>query len=255
VHIISRRLLAVPVLALASACAGEPEGAMTADLQKDLELATATSLELASARRTEVVSALERAEPGTAAEGDRVAAPAPRRRAPRAVAPVPLRTASDEAPAPAVEVAADAEPAEAPVAEVAPEAGDVAAEQAGEEETVQVGGPVVTSDGVGTGRPRDPGGWGGDLPLPGTGVVIRGGGVGDPDLCQIHRRPGRGGVVVVGGPVYGPVYGGGYPRGGSSEVGGRTRAGGSTARPRGPSPSSRPAPVSTGGRARARGGR
>lgn len=250
-HIISRRLLAVPALALASACAAEPEGAMTADLQKDLQLATSTSLELASARRTEVVSALENAPAGREAEGERVQRQTPRRNAPRAVAPVRLRNASDEAPAPAVEVAADAEPAEAPVAEVAPEAGDVVAEQAGDEAVVEAGGPVVTSDGVGTGRPRDPGGWGGDLPLPGTGVVIRGGGVGDPDHCQIHRRPGRGPIY---GPVYGPVYGGGYPRGGGYPTAGsgRTRAGGSTARPRGPSPSSRPAPTSTGGRTRAR---
>ena len=248
-YLISRRLLAVPAFALASACAAEPEAAMSADLQKDLELATATSLELASARRTDVVSAIESAPPGRTAEGERVERPTPRRNAPRAVAPVRLRNASDEAPAPAPEVAADAAPAEEPVLEAAPAAGDVAVEQAGEEETVQVGGPVVTSDGVGTGRPRDPGGWGGDAPLPGTGVVIRGGGVGGPDLCQIHRPRGSGY------PVYGPVYGGGYPRGypTAGSGGSRSRAGGSTARPRGPTPStSRPAPASGGGRTRAR---
>ena len=248
-HIHPRRLLALPALALAAACAAEPERAMSADLQKDLELATSTSLELADRPGTTVVSALESAVSGRAAEGDRAAMPAPRPRAPRAVAPTPLRRANAEAPAPVAEVAADVAPEEVPVAETAP-AGDVVAEDAGTDETVVVGGPVVTSDGVGTGRPRDPGGWGGDAPLPGRGegVVIRGGGVGD-DNCRIHM-PGR----VGGGrfPIGGTVYGGGYPRGGDyPTAGGRTRTG-STARPRGPAPSNRPAPTSGGTRTRAR---
>lgn len=247
---ISRRLIAVPAFALASACAAEPDVTMSADLQKDLALATSTSLELASRQRTEVVSALESAPTGRTAPGERVERPTPRRNAPRAVAPVRLSTASDEAPAPAVEIAADPAPAEEPVAEPMPTSGDVVAEEAGEEETVHVGGPVVTSDGVGTGAPRDPGGWGGE------GVVIRGGGIGDDDHCQYHPRRGP---VLGGGypPIYGggSVYGGRVPRGGYPTVGmGRTRSG-STARPRGPSPSSRPASVSMGGgRTRARGG-
>lgn len=255
------------VVLLAAACSGGPDRKgteLSSDLSRDLELAQAAQLELASSRRagTQVVSAIEGARAGQTKEGDREARPTPRRHRPPAPAP-----SRDPAPDPTAHapVADDASLSEAPTtgapATVAAETSspDDSAAPAAPEEPVVLVGPGATPEGVGTSRPRDPGGWGdGDLGGLGGGVVVRGGSVGDDDLCRsfppilIGRR-------YPGGYPTGPVYGGGVARPrsggqviGGSSGGGRTRVGsGSVIRSRGgPASAPRTMPSSGGTRRR-----
>lgn len=239
-----RAMLAVPAALLVAACGREPaaDQALSADLQRDLDLAKATSVELASAasRTPAVVSAIESAPAGRVRTGDRAPKPTPRRHTPPAPAPVAEPTpevgetpiASDVA-----EVTATTGEEQAPsIEETAPEVSE--APTADPEPTV-VSGPQVTPEGVGSGRPRDPGGWG-DIGVGGGGVVVRGGGVGDDDHCEI-RPPG--GVYIPGG-IFGtgrrPVYRGlpslpggnasGRTGGGIHSRGGSTIRGSSTPR-------------------------
>lgn len=141
----------------------------------------------------------------------------------------------------------------APAATVAEESSPEEADApvAADDEVVLVG-PNAGPDGVGTSRPRDPGGWGdGDLGGLGGGVVIRGGDVGDDDLCRI------GPPISIGrrypGYPTGPIYGGSIPVRRGSAIGGgsgsgRTRVGGgSTIRSRGGSASAPRSMPSSGG--------
>jgi len=195
---------------------GEP-AAMTADLERDLDLAT-------NARRpqTAVVSALEggpRRAPSGTERGQRDAVPVPRRQprpAPEAeVQEAAATTEVEEAPAPAVAVTATVEPTPAPVPEPAPQAPE------------PVSGPILhgpsdgTGDATGTGEVGRGGGGrrGGGF---GTliGVIIRGGSAG-VDNCEEHdrrrngRRRGMGGGIITAGPGGwgGPIgANGGTPR-------------------------------------------
>ncbi|HEU4629899.1 MAG TPA: hypothetical protein VFS08_09130 [Gemmatimonadaceae bacterium] len=237
-------MLAVPAALVVAACGREPavDQALSADLQRDLDLAKATSVELASAasRTPAVVSAVESAPAGRARTGDRAPKPAPRRQAPPAPAPVAEPTPDvGETP-----IASDAEEVTATTGEElapAPEAAapEIAETPAASPEPEVVSGPQVTPEGVGSGRPRDPGGWG-DIGVGGGGVVLRGGGIGDDDHCEI-RPPG--GVRLPGG-IFGsprgrPVYGGFPIPGGNASGrtgGGVHTRGGSTIRGTGSEP-------------------
>lgn len=244
---ISRFLLAVPavaVMATMAACSGTPARStaeLPTDLQKDLELAKASSLELASAAgaRTQVVSGLEGGQAGAKLEGDRapMATPAPRARRERT--PVARRVAERTVEAPVADVAEETpapatDEVEAPAASVAAEpAPEPAAAPA---EPVVMAGPQSTEDGAGSSRPRDPGGWGdagtGDVGRGGGwgglgGVIIRGGSIGDDDHCEIRPRRGTmgsAGRFPIGGTIYVPRAGG---------TGGAARAGGGMTRSRG----------------------
>jgi len=202
---------------LALGCGSDrTQGAMTADLERDLQLASS-----AVRPSNAVVSAIE-GGPTNAPSGDEqgrrdnVVRP---RRAPRPtpnatqLQEAPSSNVAEEAPAPAV-VTAEATPAPAPV----PEAGNEAPAPRPTWGVIYDDGPSNgrgPSDGrgdQGTGRGRTGGGWGG------TGVIIRGGGAGD-DHCEPPGRR-RGGMGGMGGGIIGGVIGGmiggmgrpGYPR-------------------------------------------
>jgi len=194
---------------------GEP-AAMTADLERDLDLAT-------NARRpqTAVVSALEggpRRAPSGTERGRRDAVPVSRRQ-PRPTPEAEVQEAAattevEEAPAPAVAVTATVEPTPAPVPEPAPQAPE------------PVSGPIPhgpsdgSGDAIGTGEVGRGGGGrrGGFGTL--IGVIIRGGSAG-VDNCEEHdrrrngRRGGMGGGIITAGPGGwgGPIgANGGTPR-------------------------------------------
>lgn len=204
-------------------CGGDREaGTMTADLERDLDLAAN-----ARAPQTAVVSALEggpRNAPSGAQRGRRDAVPTPRLQ-PRPVDEAEVQetavtTALEEAPAPAVAVTATVEPTPAPLPEPAAQA----------PEPEPVSGPMSRgpADGrgesegrgeVGRGEGRRGGGFGTLI-----GVIIRGGGAGI-DNCEEHdrRRAGRrggmgggtgGGIMVAGPGGWGGPIGanGGTPR-------------------------------------------
>lgn len=252
------------IVLAAAACSGSSEttrAELSSDLDRDLALAQSAQLELTSARaaRTQVVSAIEGAPEGASHEGDREARPTPRRQSPPAPAPSRRPAPAPEAEAPMADDASLSEaptygdPAETVAVSSSPEEADLPA--AADDEVVLVG-PDAGPEGVGTSRPRDPGGWGdGDVGGLGGGVVVRGGPVYDDDVCQYHPP------VSIGrrypGYPSGPVYGGGIGtrRGGSvldGSNGGRTRVGGgSTIRSRG-GESSAPRSMPSGGRTRGR---
>lgn len=190
------RLSALALLAIVAACAGGDGAApaVDADLQRDLQLASTSSIALAPT--TANLTQLETAPPAAEIE-----APTPKR-APEG----PRRVRSEqptEAAEPVTEVAAGTD---AGSAEVAPRPVALESEPAEEAATdvavalprpVPANIPVATTgtgnvgDGnVGTGRGTGGGGWGV------WGVVMRGGGVGGVDDCEIHDRRNRGGGTI-----------------------------------------------------------
>lgn len=214
------KLATLVLVAGTAACAPgrKADTAGTDDFQRDLQLAAATNMDVAtppvSAALLTTLETVPRATPEPAPtikkapEGDHaVHAEAPTVEA----TPVPEVAAVEET-TPVVETVAPApvpEPITEPVA-VAPRPQPVA----------------LPAGGVGSG---DYGGGGGVLGG-GIGVVIRGGGV-HGDRCEIHTR--RGGVYR------GPIF---VPRPGAPTTGGTSVI------PRGVSPRGRPTVVITGGR-------
>lgn len=214
-------------------CGGREPGAMTADLERDLDLAL-------NARRpqTVVVSAIEggpRDAPSGTERGRRDAVPVPRRQ-PRPMPSVEEQETAvtqhpEEASAPAVAVTEPMEPAPTPAptpaateptAEAAAEAAHPP-EPAPEHETASRGPSASTgeaADGHGDGargQGRRGGGWGTLI-----GVIIRGGAAGI-DRCEAHdrRRTGRrlpggrgGDILGTGGGGLGGVIGGVIANGG-----------------------------------------
>lgn len=200
------------VLAIAG-CGGDREqGAMTADLERDLELAIA-----AERPRSAVVSAIEGGPvgaPSGAEQGRRDAVPTPRRTprpTPQAevVQETPTLPVLEEAAAPAVAITEQVEPTPTPVPEPAVESPAPGVVVAVEPQ----GGPSAGS-GVdhgagdhGEGAGRRGGGIGGII-----GVIIRGGAAG-VDNCEEHDRRagrrGRGGTVIAGGRGGGVITRGG----------------------------------------------
>lgn len=215
---IIKSLVAGAVVLVAAACSTsrEPTAELAADLRKDLDLAKATSLELASARPTQaaVVSAVEVAPAGRTQRSDVAPRRTPRRQAPPAPTPV-----ADPAPEPGdaaiasdlAETEAVAEEAPVEVAAASEEEAVAPAPAAGDEPEI-VSGPQAIPDEEGTAPVRRPRGGIGDLGGLGgiIGVVVRGG-MGGVDDCAIHPRGGgirigRGfpsGGTVVRTPVYG----------------------------------------------------
>lgn len=229
-----RAFLAAALAVVTAACgdARATDAARQDDLERDLELASATTMNLASARvDPSLLDALE-----TKPQGAPLAVPTIRKgagsRAVRSSTPTVRAT-------PEVELAAEATDAtlisaEAPAPEVSepvavvPRPAPVPAEPAGDYGT---GGGGVIFGGGGIG-----------------GVIIRGGGV-DGDNCDLHTRGGRRGTTR--GPIYmptvpvatqpsGPSGTAGRPRGGFGGFGGTEGPATDARRPTGPQPA-RPA--------------
>jgi hypothetical protein len=242
------RLAVLPLGAMALACSdGEKERAsneLSADLAKDLQMASAASVELASGaqgyERMRVVSAIEAAPAGTR--------PTPTAKAPKPKKANPPRPVRKRTPKP-TPAAAPVEAGETAVA-VAPQTSDGApteagvaaepdgAEQAPANEPTEGAGNDPAPEPLPAPRPtpvpvsypgpeRYPeGGGDGVGTVIGTviGVVIRGGGAGI-DHCDeraVRRRRGRGGGIAIGGvgipvggvgiPVMRPTFPAPYPR-------------------------------------------
>ncbi len=216
-----RSTIALTALATALAvggCGGDrKQGAMTSDLERDLQMAIT-----AQRPRLQVVSAIEGGAPPNAPSGNqrgrRDAIPT-RRTAPRPQPHAEVQETAaipqlDPSTAPTVEVTQQGEPAptEVPAAVMAPSAQPTISEMPSR-------GP---SDGSGTtqGTSRRGGGWGTAI-----GVIIRGASAG-VDNCEEHdrRAGGRrngGGIITTGG--FGGVIGGAI--GGVIANGGGTRRG------------------------------
>jgi hypothetical protein len=235
------KLAVFPLGAMALACAGDGKerttNELSPDLSKDLQLASAASVELATGaqgyERTRVVSAIE-AEPAGRRPTPTAKAPKPRRANPPR--PVPKRVPKQEPAAASVEesetVATAVQVADDSPAEPAVAAAPDGAEQAPADQPTDGAGNDPAPEPLPAPRPtpvpvsypgpdRYPDGGGGDGvgTVIGTviGVVIRGGGVG-VDHCDEHevrRRRGRGGGISIGGvgiPVMGPTFPAPYPR-------------------------------------------
>jgi hypothetical protein len=179
------KLALVPAAALAMACAGQDAASVDAELQRDLERASAVGIELASAQNEgrQVVSAIE-------ASGGTVIRPTPGpRRTPKAP------------PAPVPQAAASEEPTDEPLSTMA-EHEAIATEtvpQPSPEESAEPG-PVIAArptpaqvsfPGEGSGEAAGTGGGGAEVIGTIIGVVIRGGTTGRVDVCERHprRRP------------------------------------------------------------------
>lgn len=227
-HIL-RALVAVPAVALAAGCVDRDRSAgLPVDLQQDLDLAKSTSLELASGARADgqVTSALEQVPAGAVAPSATAPVATPRRERPPAVTQVARRSPrTAPAPVPLAEAAEEAAEGEALPAEAEVAVGEEEAPAPAEAEPEVLAGPQITPEGIGSGRPRDPGGFGG-LDGSGGGAVVRGGGRVGVDDCP--RFPG-GPIIAIGrrlppgGPIYGRPVTGGI---GAGDLGGRARAGG-----------------------------
>jgi hypothetical protein len=187
--VITRTKVSIAALALTAglaACAGEtsPDAAQL-ELQRDLQMASATTMNLASPPvDSTLLGSMEtqlRATPQTATTVRK----GPGTRAVQSAAPTVLAT-------PDVDVAAVEESSEVETESIAP-----APEESSEPVAIAPRpAPVVVpaSGDYGSGGGIFGGG-------SGRGVVIRGGGV-DGDNCELHR--GRGGIPTSRGPVYIP---------------------------------------------------
>lgn len=239
-HIV-RFLVALPAMALAAGCADLDRPAqLPADLRQDLDLAHSTSVELASAARRDApaTSALEQVPAGAAAQSERAPVAAPRAQRPPALTQVARRSPrTAPAPVPVAEAADDA------AADAA--AGEDAAPAPAAPEPELVAGPPLEPEGVGSGRPRDPGGFGGYEGTGEGGSVVRGGGRVDVDDCLIF--PGGIGIGRRYPSPRGPIYAPPVVRGGTGDVGGRSRAGGVRSRGAGTAVIGGGAPRGTGG--------
>lgn len=182
-------------------CGGAPEqGQMTADLERDLQLAID-----ARPAPAMVVSAIEGGPTGAPSgreRGRRDAVPTPRRTPRPAPAPQVEEVAAPEpqqAAAPVVTDPVATETAPAPTPEPVPQVATIepGIHQAPERGPSAGSGEIETRGEGGMGSGRRGGGWGGII-----GVIIRGGGAGI-DNCEEHdrrragRRGGRGEGTVI----------------------------------------------------------
>lgn len=188
--------LSLAALALTTgilACADAPAAESTkSDLQRDIELAAATTMNLAAPRVDSALLNSMETQPQGTPQVARTLRRGAGNRAVRSQTPTVRAT-------PVVEVAELEESEEvqtesvAPAPEVTNEPVAVAPRPA----------PAVIPTGGAGGGDYGTGGNGGGIFGGGSGnggVVIRGGGV-DGDNCELHRRPRRGGIA---GPVYFP---------------------------------------------------
>lgn len=182
--------LAFAVLTIsAAACSKAPRtDSASDDFKRDLQLASATNMDMAAPAVNPALLTLETAKRGT---------PEPRKTIRKA--PEGDHAVTSEAPT----VEATPEPAPAPVEEAQPVAQAPAPAPVPEEtnEPVAVAPrptppPTMPAGGAGAGDY----GRGGGVFGGGVGVVIRGGGVGDGDHCEIRPRGG----IIFRSPVYVP---------------------------------------------------
>ena len=195
-------LALLTIAAAIAACADASADSSQDELKRDLELASATTMKLAT---PPVDSALL-----TTMETKPVNAPAP--------APVVKRGAGPRAVAsesPTVEASPDE--AVAAVEEEETQTETIAPAPAPESSEPVAIAPRPQPSVVQTGGAGDYGTGTGGMGAGRGGVVIRGGGV-DGDNCDIHRRGRNGGIIVSRGPIYIPSTV--TPRG--TRVGGRT---------------------------------
>ncbi len=181
-----KTLVLLPVVIAAAACA-KGKAANTAsndDLKRDLALASAPKLELASAQksfqRTDIVSGIEKIA-SSAPQGHTALVNKPKAHEP---APAPVVASTEPAPE-VVAMTPEPAPAQAPAAVVP---------VAGPRPTAPTSITVDATEARGEGQSGGGGGWGGIGSV--IGVVIRGGGV-DGDHCD-PRTDGRrrGGIFV-----------------------------------------------------------
>jgi hypothetical protein len=201
------RSLSIGALAVAAglAACGDSRSTDTSDIERDLQLASASTMNLAAPRVDPALLTSLETKPQGAPERAATVKRGPGTRAVRSEAPTVEATPDvDVAAVHEVEqevqtesVAPEAEPTNEPVA-VAPRPAPVVV-QAGNAGDYGTSGGIFGGGGVG-------------------GVVIRGGGV-DGDNCELHRR-GRGGSVLGGGTIRGPVYSPSVPRTGGILIGG-----------------------------------
>ena len=199
---------AAAAAALALGACGGGGGASTAalddGLRRDLQLAAASSVELAGGASDRQTARFVSAVEGAPQSEGRDVTRADRRGTVRHRAPTRgVRRVAESRPAPAAEEAPPEAQAvaEAPAAVVAsndeapaPEPADTPAPSPEPERPVAVGGPSAGEDRGEIeegrrGRRGNGGGW--------IGVVIRGGGVGDVDHCERDMPGRRGGGVLV----------------------------------------------------------
>lgn len=188
---ITRMKVSIAALALSTglmACAEKGSTSADQELKHDLELATASTMNLATPRvDSSLLNSMEtrlRAEPQPMHTVRRGAGT----RAVQSQAPTVLAT-------PDVDVAAVDESNEAESESLAP-----APESSEPVAVAPRPAPVVIPASGDYGSGTGGGIFGGGT---GTGVVIRGGGV-DGDNCELHRRPRGGGIPTSHGPVYIP---------------------------------------------------
>lgn len=179
--------LALGIAALvAAACTDQPntDPSLDQELSRDLALAASEAVELAPTGGGYALSAAEVAPPvSTAKRSSAVKRPSPQ------IEPVPEPVSIE--PNEIVAIAEEPEAVDAPAP--TPVETDLPA-------PTRRPAPIPVSYPVGGG---DGGGDVGDAIGTVIGVVIRGGAVGDDD-CDLHRRPGRGRGVNIGG-VTGPI--------------------------------------------------
>jgi hypothetical protein len=213
--------LAILGLGALAACGDARANAASDELKKDLELATSTTMTLATPKVDSSLLSLENKP---------AAAPAPATRVRRGAG---TRAVASESPTveatPDVDAAAVDETEEVESEELAPAPAPESAEPVAVAPRPQ---PVI----IQTGGAGDYGVGTGGRGTGGPGVVIRGGGV-DGDNCRIHTgRQGGGTGVVYRGPVYIPrtsTQPTGVRVGGGSSIGqrGPARESSSNARP------------------------
>lgn len=188
--------LSLAALALTTgmfACADAPAAeTRNADLQRDIELASATTMKLATPRVDSALLTSMETQPQATPEVAKTVRRGAGSRAVRSETPTVRAT-------PVVEVAELEESEEVQTESIAP-----APEESSEPVAVAPRpAPVVLPTGGEGGGDYGTSGNGGGIFGGGSGrggVVIRGGGV-DGDNCELHRRPRRGGIA---GPVYYP---------------------------------------------------
>ena len=185
----------VTTLAMAGCGSDRSQGAMTADLERDLQMAVTAQRPL-----TQVVSAIEGGPPNGPSgdeKGRRDAIPV-QKRAPRPTPQAEVQETAalpqlDMSSAPSVEVTERVEAAPTPVPEPSIEAPS-------HDIGVASGGPSAAGSG-GEGTARRGGGWGTAI-----GVIIRGAAAGVDNCAEHDRRNGTRRVPNTAGgyPVYGP---------------------------------------------------
>ena len=215
-------VLSAVVLSACGKSSTRADGAISDELKRDLQMASSTSLDLASRQSAAAfpLTELPAATPSPSTTLRKSAGPKAVRSRTPTVKAAPEPTVATEVEEPEVEVTAEApsptlEPMPEPDAPAVPRPSPINPAPAGDGSWGRNGGGSA------------PGGVGGGSVLGGIfGVVIRGGGV-DGDRCEIHNRRPRNRAGILNGGIYtgprsGPSRLPGSPVGG--DITRRTRA-------------------------------